>query len=118
MLENKADMFALWLSKQQAGACATRYNVARIQDLLDDKCPNCQQPGERSNHLNHCPDHGRTLLFKDSVAVLNRWMDAKDRTDGQLSYFIEKYLLFRGSRSFASLGPMSPRMRKVAVSQE
>jgi hypothetical protein len=118
VLENKPDMFGLWLSKQQAGVCATRYNIARIQDLLDDKCPNCQLPRERSNHLNHCPDHGRTLLFKDSVASLDKWMNDKEKTDAELAYFLEKYLLFRGSRSFASLGPMSPRMKKVAASQD
>ena len=26
--------------------------------------PMMTQTGERINHLNHCPDHGRTLLFK------------------------------------------------------
>ena len=31
--------------------------------------PMMTQTGERINHLNHCPDHGRTLLFKESMAV-------------------------------------------------
>ncbi len=40
-LKSKPDMFQLWLSKQCIGICATRQNMARIQDILDDKCPNC-----------------------------------------------------------------------------
>jgi hypothetical protein len=118
VLDNKPDMFGLWLSKQQAGVCATRSNMARIQDLVDDKCPNCLQPQEKSSHLNHCPDHGRTLLFKESVAAVATWMTDRNRTEGEMAYYIEKYLLFRGSRTFASLGPMSPRMQKAAISQD
>ncbi len=37
----KPDMYQLWLSKLCIGICATRRNLARIQDILDDKCPNC-----------------------------------------------------------------------------
>jgi hypothetical protein len=56
-LKSKPDMFQLWLSKQCIGICATRSNIARIQDLLDNKCPNLP-PQERSKHLNRCPDAG------------------------------------------------------------
>ncbi len=35
MLKPKPDMFQLWLSKQCIGICATRSNIAQIQDLLD-----------------------------------------------------------------------------------
>jgi hypothetical protein len=40
-LKSKLDMFQLWLSKQCIGICATRRKMARIQDILDNKCPNC-----------------------------------------------------------------------------
>ena len=41
VLRTKPDMFQVWLSKQSIGICATWKNMSRIQDLLDDKCPNC-----------------------------------------------------------------------------
>ena len=69
-LKSKPDMFQLWLSKQCIGICAMRQNMARIQDILDDKCPNCLQPREMSDHLNRCPDAGLTLLFRDSISVI------------------------------------------------
>jgi hypothetical protein len=42
-LKSKPDKFQLWLLKQCIIICATRSNMARIQDLLEDKCPNCMQ---------------------------------------------------------------------------
>ncbi len=33
--------FQLWLSKQAIGVCATQKNTACIQDVLNDRCPNC-----------------------------------------------------------------------------
>jgi hypothetical protein len=69
-LWSKPDMFQVWLSKQCIGICATWKNMAWIQDLLNDKCPNCLQPQETSQHLNQCPDKGRTLLFKEGVSNL------------------------------------------------
>jgi hypothetical protein len=102
-LRSKPDMYQLWLSKQCIGICATRRNLARIQDILDDRCPNCGQGPERATHLNRCPDHGRTMLFKESVTKLGTWMRQNERTDPELAYWVEKYLLFRGTRSFTSL---------------
>ncbi len=69
-LRNKLDMFQIWHAKQCMGVCATRSRMARIQDILDSKCPNCKQEQEKSHHFNRCPDHGRTLLFRESVANL------------------------------------------------
>ncbi len=77
--------------------------MARMQDLLDNKCPNCKQPRETSEHLNRCPDVGRTLLFRDSVASIIKWMHDYNRTDTELAYWLEKYLLFRGMRSLTTL---------------
>jgi hypothetical protein len=91
------------LSMQCIGTCATRKNLKRIQDLLDNKCLNCNHPRETNNHLNRCPEAGQTLLFQYSVAALTRWMNNHNPTDTELAYWIEKYLIFRGTRSFTSL---------------
>ncbi len=102
VLLSKPDMYQLWLSKQCIGIHATRRNLACIQDILDDKCPNCGQAQETSTHLNRCPDYGCTLLFKESVTNLSTWMHQHNCTDPELTYWIEKYLLFHGTRSFTS----------------
>ncbi len=33
--------FQLWLSKKANGVCATQKNTAQIQDILDNRRPNC-----------------------------------------------------------------------------
>ncbi len=103
VLHLKPDMYQLWLSKQCIGICATRQNLARIQDILDNKSPNCGKAWEISTHLNRCPNNGHTLLFKESITNLSTWMHQQNCTDPELAYWIEKYLLFHGTRSFASL---------------
>jgi hypothetical protein len=121
-LKSKPDMFQVWLSKQCIGICATRRNTARIQDILDDKCPNCLQPRETNTHLNRCPDAGRTLLFKESTTLIVDWMHQHNRTDAELAYWIEKYLIYRGTRTLTSLvalgGESTPGMLKAAASQD
>lgn len=121
-LRSKPDMFQIWLSKQCIGICATRRNTARIQDILDDKCPNCLQPRETNDHLNRCPDADRTLLFKEGIALIVDWMHQHNRTDSELAYWIEKYLIFRGTRTLTSLVTMggggTPGMLKAAASQD
>ncbi len=71
--------------------------------------------------LLHTPDKGRTLLFKDSIATLSTWMHKHNRTDPELAYWIEKYLLFCGTRTFGSLvdkrGFCSSDLRLAAASQ-
>jgi hypothetical protein len=94
VLWTKPDMFQVWLSKQLIRICATWKNMSRIQDLLDNKCPNCLQPQETSQHLNRCLDQGRTLLFKDSISNLMMWMHEHNWTDPELAFWIKKYLLF------------------------
>ncbi len=103
VLCSKPDMYQLWLSKQCIGICATRCDLACIQDILDDNCPNCGQAQETSTHLNRCTNNNRTLLFKESVTNLSTWMHQHNRTGPELAYWIEKYLLFCGTRSFTSL---------------
>jgi hypothetical protein len=102
-LRGKPDMFQIWHAKQCIGVCATRSSMARIQDILDSKCPNCRQEQEKSHHLNRCPDPGRTLLFREGVASLVDWMHRHNRTDAELAYWLEKYLIFRGTRTLTHL---------------
>jgi hypothetical protein len=122
VLWTKPDMFQVWLSKQAIGISATQKNLSRIQDLLDDKCPDCLQPQETSQHLNRCLDQGCTLLFKDSISNLVTWMHDHNRTDPELAFWIKKYLLFCGTRSFSSLvdkgGPATPLVSTAAASQD
>ncbi len=119
-LRNKPDMFQIWHAKQCIGVCATRSRMARIQDILDSKCPNCKQEQEKSHHLNRCPDQGRTLLFRESVASLVNWMHEHNRTDAELAYWIEKYLIFRGTRTLTRLvwEQGSNQIRDAAASQD
>jgi hypothetical protein len=115
-------MYQLWLSKQCIGICATRWNLARIQDILENICPNCGQARETSTHLNRCPNNSRTLLFKESITNLSTWMHQHNRTNPELAYWIEKYLLFNGTRSFTSLvnkgGFCSNDLRLAAAGQD
>jgi hypothetical protein len=43
------------------------------------------------------------LLFRDSVASIVKWMQDCTRMDAELAYWLEKYLLFRGTRSLTAL---------------
>jgi hypothetical protein len=62
------------------------------------------------------------MLFKEGVAKLSTWMHQNDHTDQELAYWIEKYLLFRGTRSFASLvaedNYASADVRVAAIGQD
>ena len=92
--------------------------MARLQDLLDNRCPNCLQRGERAGHLNLCPDEGRRRLFEESVTRLQVWMESGNHTDPEIAYWVPKYLLLRGCVWFSSLGAMSPSFLKAARSQD
>jgi hypothetical protein len=61
--KGKPKMLGLWLAKQSIGVCTTKKNIVRIQDILDDRCPNCGMPQEDNKHLNRCPDKGRRRKF-------------------------------------------------------
>jgi len=116
-LATKSDMYGIWLTKQSTGTCATRYNMARLQDLVDNKCPNCGMV-EKASHLNMCPSDGRTQLLTEGVEQLEQWMRQDGRTDSELAYYIPKYILLRGTRPLSSLGPMSADMRRAAAAQD
>ena len=124
-LASKGDVYRCWLTKQNSNFCGSRVQVARYEGTYNslsgstiaaDKCPNCGMPSERASHLCVCPDPGRTTLFQDQVAELEVWMQGKFHPE--LTYFIPKYLLFRGTEDMADLGIMSPEMFEVAVSQD
>ena len=115
-LASKPDRYSLWLSKQASGWCATRQQMGRMQDLLDDKCPTCQRVVETSQHLNISPDEGRTQLFRESVELSEKWLHQGNRTDPELAYWIPKYLLFRGQKKISDMGVMSPALQRAASS--
>jgi hypothetical protein len=94
--------------------------MACIQDILDSKFPNCKQEQEKSHHLNRCLDQGRTLLFRESIASLVNWMHEHNRTNAEVAYWIEKYLIFRGTRTLTHLvrDQGSNQIRDAAASQD
>ena len=56
MISGRLEGVQLWLSKQSIRACATQKNTARMQDILDDRCPDCGTGGKDNHHLNWCTD--------------------------------------------------------------
>ncbi len=92
-LKGKPKMLRLWLAKQSIGVCATRKNLARIQDILDDRCPNCGSPREDNKHLNRCPDEGRQQKFQENVKDLQKWLSRNNQTDPKLAFWIPYYLV-------------------------
>jgi hypothetical protein len=48
-LRTKPDMFQIWHAKQCIGICATQSPKARIQDILDSKCPTANKLGKQAN---------------------------------------------------------------------
>ena len=62
------------------------------------------------------------MFFKEGIAKLSTWMCQNNRTNPELIYWIEKYLLIHRTRSFASLvaegGFSSLNVRVAAVGQD
>lgn len=58
------------------------------------------------------------MLLKDNTDELEQWMLSHDNTYHELAYLIPKYILCRGTVKFCDLGPMSPRMMTIALSQD
>jgi hypothetical protein len=52
------------------------------------------------------------------VDKLCRWMEADKKTDPELAYWIPKYILMRGDKTFLALGYMSPKLKALAESQD
>ena len=117
-LDNKPDMFRIWLTKQHTNFCASRVQVGRCEGLSDTSCPNCGKPHERAEHLCVCPCEDRTRLFRESTEKLEQWLLSHHCTHPELAYWIPKYILSRGLLPFAELGRMSPAMARLAASQD
>jgi hypothetical protein len=116
-ISNQPEGFQIWLSKQTIGVCATQKNTARIQDILDDKCPNRGRRSEDNHHLNRCSDPGRVQLFRNGVHKLSSWMRRGNQTDTELAFWIREYLLHRGQVRMINLAmhqPMSAALREAA----
>ena len=117
VLASKPDMYGVWLSKQSSGFCATGSQMARVHASRENRCPNCGLV-ERAAHLNVCPSVVRTRLLTEGTELLENRLYQDGRTDGELAYWLIKYILFRGTQPMASLGPMSSTMHRAALSQD
>jgi hypothetical protein len=84
----------------------------------DNSCPNCLTPHERADHLCCCPSDEHTQLLQDDTMELAHWLKQNDLTHHEIAYWVPKYILCRGTVKFSELGLMSPRMMKLAVSQD
>ena len=109
----------MWRSKQHTGFCGTRVQVGRYSGLEcpDKKCPSCGRK-EMAEHILICSNEDRTRLLAETTEDLSTWLNQEHLTNLELAYWIPKYILMHGHKSFASLGVMSPRMKALAVSQD
>lgn len=103
--------FRVWITKHVSGCCGVNSHLNHIDSSVENICPSCglkgtvrtdertgkthNVGGETTHHITVCPDHDRTLLFRNSVSGLVSWMDSND-TDPFLSELIEQYLRHRG----------------------
>ncbi len=120
-IKYKPESFQLWLLKQSIRVCATQKNTAQIQDILNDRCPNCGKWGEVNKHLNWCLDPEQLRLLWDGVRNLSKWMKRQNQTEPELAFWINQYLLHRGQVQMINLAtprPMSPAFGEVAESQD
>ena len=67
--------------------------MKRLQDHLDNKCPNCGRR-EQALHLMVYPSKDRTKLLEKGVEQLTTWLHEDSRTNIELAYWISKYILF------------------------
>jgi hypothetical protein len=88
-----------------------------IQDILDDRCPNCGSIQEDKKHLNPCPDSGRRRLFRSDAKELQKWL-YNNHFDPELAFWIPYYLLLWGQTPMSELGSMSPAMREAVEAQD
>jgi hypothetical protein len=117
-LSSSPDMYRIWLTKQTSNFSATGVQLSRYgMSLDDDRCPNCRTRGERSDHLCRCPDPDRTRLYTEQIQDLEDWL-TKSYAHPEITFFLPKYLLLRGTREFSSLGTMSPAMYELACNQD
>lgn len=116
-LAKKSDSFRLWLTKQHSNFNASRKQLARQARASDDRCPSCIIHKEDASHLCICPNEDRTLLLRDDTEKLALLL-SQEHTNPEIAYWVPKYILCRGSIPFSDLGPMSPAMKRLALSQD
>ena len=116
----QSEMRSLWLAKQAIGISRTRRNNARIMDILDDKCPNCEQHNEDSKHLNMCTDAGRSKLHREGATKLRRWMSkTQRRTEPTMARVLYDFIRLRNTTSMEVLAQQgSPELIEAAKMQD
>ena len=117
-LSHKTSGFKIWLAKQHSNFCATRVQLHRYKESDNDKCPSCLTASENADHLCRCPNEESTQLLRDNTSELELWMARNNNTHHELLYWIPHYILCRGQVKFVDLGPMSPAMYDIAISQD
>ena len=80
-------------------------------------CPNCGRK-ETAAHLCLCPSEDRTRVFIESTEELQDWLLQDDKTGRELTYWLPKYILMRGTKNMVEMGQMSPQMTCLARSQD
>ncbi len=118
-LKNKPNMYKIWRPKQNSGFCGTRVQLGLYlgTTLPDERCLNCSR-WETADHLLLCSNKDRTQLLIENTDKLGKWLERDKITDPELSYWIPKYILMRGDKSFAELVAMSHPMKVLAKSQD
>ena len=101
--KGKPMMYSLWYGKQCSGYCGTGKWLRRYDTGADSSCPNCAQEVEDADHLNKCPDFGRSQLWTRQVRELEEWLHSH-HTQYHLARLIPAYLLGRGKVNFSDLG--------------
>lgn len=104
-----SEMRSLWLCKQEIGVSRTRRNNARIMRTSDDKCPNCEQHNEDSEHLNICPDAGRSMLHREGATKLRQWMSkSRSKMEPTMARVLHDYIRLRYSTTMEFLARRGP----------
>lgn len=102
VLNNSAEMFAVWATKQVSGFCGNNHLLHHINGVTVDVCPNCGCHPERATHVIFCRDPARSAVFYSSVDGLVEWLEAQ-RTDPVLTTLLSSYLRGRGDVCMTSL---------------
>ena len=89
--------------------------VSRWDKTRDELCPDCGTR-ETTDHLMRCPGHLQTLLVKEQVDGLECWM-AKNETDGDIAFWIPKFILMRNARALSSFPNLPPKLTAFAADQ-
>ena len=81
----------------------------------DNLCPDCGTE-ETAAHLMVCPGHSRTLLLKQEVEDLERWM-RNNNTDSAIAFWIPKCILLRNTRALSYFPNLPDKLKLFAAEQ-